>query len=308
MYLSVNIISAPLLAANNRGENQGNISTLQKIESDMGTRTTLSGYAIARDIRHTMQVKGAKVWRGIVDRNADNLTGYVYQKPDGSGTSVEMASAVPASADLFDDTLAFGYMIAAKGSKDEDAFASTSNVELTTAISTTEWKGDTVFIQGQKAAGQKSSDDKKAAGQKSSDDKTPRPPTFAPAAQERHFTRYQFLLSANLTALKPRPNCITHVLEALKSIQAGGNHARNASALVPEVMVWRFHQEPGLGGLYLCGGLNHSPEAPVDLGKITNHLAYYGINDARIVSPGSDMNIADAIASMIADAKMYQEG
>lgn len=261
MYLSINIISNAILATNNRGETEGNLQTLQKVHTPTGTRTVLSGYAIKRAMRDSMQARGAELWRKT-DPTPDalNPAGYLY----GPQNVLAMKDAIPQKADEYDDTLLFGYMVAPKNDK-ENARKSRGNVEVTTAISTTSYEGDMSFVQGLKAAESQ----------------------LNPFSAERHYTRYSFTLTINLAACAARPQAVLRLIDTLSGLRVGGNHGSNASEVTPDVISYVMHAAPGCGGLNIPV-VNASPDLPVDVRFLEDRLAALGIKDAIISARPGD--------------------
>lgn len=243
-YLSILFISNPVLAANNRGENEGTLQTLQKINTRTGTRTVLNGASIRRAIRDVMQASGAKMWRRTV-QTPDIPAGYVY----GDNDSPSMDGAVPPTPAGYADEI-FGWMVATKDSK-EYANRQTSAIAVTAAISTTPYDGDTAFLQGLKA----------------------KESSLNPFQVERHWTRYQFMITINLADAGDK---VPQVLDALKGLQVGGNHTANLTELTPDTLIWRFHDVPGQSGLYLGAGVDFSPDEPVNIDPIRTRAENLG--------------------------------
>lgn len=109
------IITAPGIAANNRGENEGNITTLQKLLWNNQVHTTVSAEAIRWAIRYYWQTNGNEVNR-VWD---DNKEDFVWQDqnwlpwtdPEGSGKD----------RDTFIDDDVLGFMLAeAAGTEGND--------------------------------------------------------------------------------------------------------------------------------------------------------------------------------------------
>lgn len=281
-YLSILIVSTPILAANNRGENSGNGQTLQKVRTTRDTRTVLSGYAIKRAIRDHMQKAGANVWRETLDNFDPQVpAGYVYKKNEG-GTSTDMVEAIPETAATYDDTILFGYMVAGKDVKDEYAGKQRAQVSVSPALSTTAWGLDVGFALGLKAKSGK-------------DDMGP---DLAPFTYERHYTRYQYTVTINLGGLSENPEAVRYLINALRGLQVGGNHASNASEVIPEVLAYRFHDEPGTGGLYLGAGLDFDPNDSVDLTALQDRLDNLGITNVEYAGLGYNTTVADALATL----------
>lgn len=225
-YLSIWILTRPVLAANARGESPSNRQTLQLVSTAQGVRTVISGYALRYAIRAAMEDAGASMWRSR--RQSESASGYGY----GPANEPAMVDALPDDRYDFDDTALFGYMCAPKAK--EATVKVRSAVTVSAALSTTSFGGDYAFVQGLKQDG-----------------------TLNPFSHERHLTRYTFTVGVNLGDLAGRKDALAHMLAALPSLQVGGNHAANASTVHPEVVCWRFHQVPGQGGMYVPQFTHH---------------------------------------------------
>lgn len=274
MYLTVMMVSRPLLACNNRGENVGNIQTLQKITTASGARSVLSGFTLKRAIRDRMQAEGASMWRRSVESSPDNPPGYLYG-PDGSPV---MKTAKPSHPDAYDDTALFGYMVQAKG--DSESTRSRGRVEMTAALSTTVWTGDQGFAQGANASEAQ----------------------LAPFSYERHFTRYIWAFSADLDGLSKRLGALSRMVGTLSHLRVGGGHGAHASELIPALLAWRVHREPGLGGLY--PGLVDVPvEGDVSVSLFTRRWNDLGI-EPKVAGLGTGVPLAEGLAQILIDSKL----
>ncbi len=83
------VITAPGVAANNRGETEGNITTLQKLLWQGQVHTTVSAEAIRWAIRYYWQIKGLEVNRVWNDEKEDHCwqdaKWLPWTNPDGEG-------------------------------------------------------------------------------------------------------------------------------------------------------------------------------------------------------------------------------
>lgn len=324
MYMTLLIVSTPIIAANNRGETEGNLQPLQRLSTPDDGRTVLSGYAIRRAIREAMQANGATMWRtSDADFSEINPAGYSYVDRNGESQNV-MKEAVPRKASDFDDTILFGYMLAAEklketasdtaveGESEEDrkkrekearkekAAAKAANggkdilaekgsidkqrsaVCVSTAVSTTPYTGDVAFVQGLKGAA----------------------PSLNPFSVERHYTRYQFTISVDLTRLRARPGALRHLLNTLTSLQVGGNHAANSSELSPDLIAWRFHKTPGAGGMALGVGFNQEPGVAVNIDPLRERARQLGYT-FQTAGNNQPKTIVEGLASIASEAEVY---
>jgi len=278
MYVSILIISRPVVAANNRGETQGTVQTIQKVRTPNGARTVLSGVSLRYAGRLSMQDLGANMWRRVIEPTDMNPVGLVY----GDNNSPTIQGAEPASPRGYDDG-AFGFMCATKGSRDEDATKIVSAIEVTNGLSTTLYREDLAFCQGHKAAPDKNGK-----------------PNLAPYSYERHYTRYQYVWNINIPDARDKGFNFELFLESLKSLRVGGSHAGCATEISPEVIAYRFHKAPGCGGLYLGAGVNFSPDEPVNLEPLKAHCEDLGI-DYTLAGAGTGTTIAQALRDILAE-------
>ena len=72
LHLFGAVLTGHGVAANNRGENEGNITTLQKLLWKGKVHTTVSSEAIRWAIRYYWQMKGQEVNRVWVDEKQDH--------------------------------------------------------------------------------------------------------------------------------------------------------------------------------------------------------------------------------------------
>lgn len=280
-YMTMLFITRPLLAANNRGENNGTNQTLQVIETRGSSRTVISGYSIRYAIRENINAEGGKCWR-VPDPDPTNPSGFLYHNKEGELVRDKIA-AVPDDYFDWDDTALFGDM----GIKGKDVNAKRCGaVKVSVAISTTPWDGNTAFVRGLKQEDGK----------------------LNPFSCERHFTRYQFTSTISFRDLRERPEAVGLFVDGLRNIQAGGNHSSNATDLIPDLIIWRTHNRPGTGGLYLAGGLDYDPNEPVDPNGIIEDLHNLGHTNYRMAGKGHEMTIHEGLNSIKADALMYAKG
>ena len=250
MYLTLLIVSNPVLAANNRGEGTGNLQTLQQITTPTGTRTVLSGVALKRAIRDAMIANGAKMWRRNDGSDPkDNPAGYVY----GDNDSPSMAKAEPASPLGYADEQ-FGFMVAEKG-KGEQIAKQKGFCEVSTAVSTTNYDGDVAFVQGLKA----------------------KDPQLNPFQAERHYTRYQFTTTWDLANVDEES--FRQALFSLRSLAVGGSHSSNATEITPDQVLWCLHRVPGRAGLQVGISDVLPPDEQLNLDSIKQRAEEIGVSE-----------------------------
>lgn len=221
LHIAGNIVTHHAPAANNRGENEGNLTTLQKLLWKGSVHTTVSSEAIRWAIRYDWQQRGLKVRR----RWDDDEENYVE------------ANNFDAEAFIDDDLM--GYMLAA-GAKLEGNAAENQKgkgkgtvdkrrgvLEVCRAVSLEPFAGDVTFNA--------------KAGEKGS---------TSLYGTEVHATRYQYGFSITPDRLKDR----TRAKEAIEAIvglgEVAGNHSRYLYDFAPESVVFRVSHDPSPRVLY----------------------------------------------------------
>ena len=252
-HLFGNILTGYGVAANNRGENEGNITTLQKLLWQNEVRTTVSAEAIRWALRYYWQTakvdeENCQVNRQWNDEKNDN----VWQDDYNSKSYID------------DDVLGF---MRAEGAKAESSAppkgkkakgtttARRGVLEVTRAVSTLPFSGDITFNA--------------ASGQKG---------RTSLYGTEVHATRYQygFALTPNRLTKQSR---ILPVLDGLISIgEVAGNHSRFLYDFSPESIVLRWthdfsprllycfeENKAGISAQTLCDRVQHGDIAPEEL-------------------------------------------
>jgi CRISPR-associated protein Cst2 len=215
-HLFGNVLTGYGTAANNRGENEGNITTLQKILWKEEVHTTVSAEAIRWALRYYWQTagNGYQVNRRWDDETNDNI----WQNENYDDTNF-----------IDDDVLGF---MRAEGAKVEASdepkqkgkkapkgttTAKRGVLEVTRAVSTTPFNGDLTFNS--------------ASGKKG---------RTSLYGTEVHATRYQygFALTPDRLKDKSRTNA---VLDGLASLgEVAGNHSRFLYDFSPESLILRW--------------------------------------------------------------------
>jgi len=216
-HLFGNILTSYGTAANNRGENEGNITPLQKLEWKGETHTTVSAEAIRWALRYYWQKAGYPVNRRW-DEDAKPVADHNWQD-------------LNFDAERFIDDDVLGFM-RAEGAKVEASeqpkgkgkkvpkgtvTARRGRLEVTRAVSTTAYSGDITFNA--------------ASGPKKS---------TSLYGTEVHATRYQYGFALTPNSLKDKSR-IQAALDGLMSIgEVAGNHARFLYDFSPESIVLRW--------------------------------------------------------------------
>lgn len=215
-------------AANNRGENEGNSTTLQKLLWRGQVHTTVSAEAIRFALRRLLAEHEP------TNRRFDEGTReHTWEDPkfarwkDGR------------DACFIDDDL-LGFMAAEAAGEERGAKGGAqvrrSVLELTRAVSLTPWAGDVSFNVA--SPGATASAAKKGAGNP------------VPYAAELHATRYQYGAAMTPARLR-RPERAAVALRALAGLcEVAGNHGRFLYDFSPESVVYRLTQDPAPRLLY----------------------------------------------------------
>lgn len=247
-HLFGNILTNYGTAANNRGENEGNITTLQKILWQGEVHSTVSAEAIRWALRYYWQTCGQyEVNRHWDDAQNDNF----WQNPNfDDGQYID------------DDVLGFMRAEAAKSEandeeeptegkkKKKSAPKGTATVkrgvlEVTRAVSTQPFAGDVTFnaVSGQKGR-------------------------TSLYGTEVHATRYQYGFALTPDRLKDKSR-IHAVLDGLTSLsKVGGNHSRFLYDFAPDSMVLRWTHDFSPRLLYCFVEENGEISAPDLLRRI----------------------------------------
>ncbi len=213
------VLTAPGVAANNRGENEGNITTLQKLLWRGQVHTTVSAEAIRWAMRYYWQCSGIPVNRKWDDEKED----HIWEDESWKGWK-------KADGETFIDDDLLGFM-KAEGGKTEGEKGQADKrrgvMELSRAISTTPFIGDITFNAKSGEKGRTSL-----------------------YGTEVHATRYQYGFAITPERLRVR----RRVFDALDAIcnlgEVAGNHSRFLFDFSPEALVLRVTQDPAPRLLY----------------------------------------------------------
>jgi CRISPR-associated protein Cst2 len=241
IHIFANFVTDFGTAANNRGENEGNATTLQKLIWHGNVHTTVSAEAIRFSVRQAL---------AELDKDGTNRR---WQEESRSNRWEDSAFAAWANNKgktyIDDDLLGFMRADAAKTEADDDAKterkAGTATVrravlEVTRAVSLTPWSGDTTFNAASPGA-------TPSAAKKG---KNPAVANPVPYGAEIHATRYQFGVAMTPDRLRD-PSRAAKALQALTSLRTvAGNHGRFLYDFSPAAVVFRITDDPAPRLLY----------------------------------------------------------
>jgi CRISPR-associated protein Cst2 len=215
-------------AANNRGMNEGNVSTLQKLVWKGQVHTTVS----AESIRFALRRQLAEHEK--CNRKYDEVTRTNSWEDPNFSRWIEKAKEQPF---LDDDLLGF---MQAEGAK-QDGKRGTAKVrravlEITRAVSLTAWPGDVSFNAASPGA-------TRSAQKKGTSDPVP-------YQTEMHATRYQYGFALTPKQLRV-PRRAELAIDALCALgEVAGNHGRFLFDFSPESIVIRLSDDPAPRILY----------------------------------------------------------
>lgn len=270
LHVFANIVTPYGTASNNRGENDGNTTTLQKLVWKSQVHTTVSAEAIRFALRRLFAENGEKTNRFWDDDKQANA----WNDPEFRSWSEGNQST------FIDDDL-LGYM-RADTAKDE-AKAGTATIrravlEITRAVSLTPWSGDVSFNAASPGATSSAAKNKK-------DTNSPKQ-NPVPYRAEIHATRYQFGLAMTPEKLADSSRAVK-ALESIGALRSvAGNHGRFLYDFAPEMIVIRVTDDPAPRILYCFdtndGGKSVSAEAllaRIDSGDVLANELFVGISD-----------------------------
>ena len=283
--------------SNNRGENEGNTNTLQKVIRNGDLFSTVSAEAIRYALRDGWQQAGETLNRKTLDHRAVKYTDREFA--DGSWPNR-----------LDDDVLGFMH------AKD-DTVSRRAPLEVTRAISVTPWTGETMH---------------NFASPGSNPAVTSGDPI--PYSVEVHHTRYQFGFALTPDSLGRASNHadskhnndekirrIEATLNGLASLRrVGGAHARYFADYSPEILILRvttdpaprmlycFEQHEGSGDISVCAlekklGRDIGPEeliigAAIDIAELGN-LERDDDGQITVDSPWNGATLTDGVKDAV---------
>lgn len=234
-YLYGTILTGEAVAANNRGDNIGNTTTLQKVFHQDDLHTSVSAESIRFAIRYRFQLEGLDVNRsydpeaGKLDyedekRTQWNPNGDVFIDDDLMGfmdaAAAQQESEEEATAETSE--AAESNPAPAKGARKPKAKGKTtkrpSPLAIGRAVSLRPYRGEISFnaVSGEKAKGK-----------------------LSLYNAEMHTTEYQYSFGLNLGDVVKKEN-INHLIDAIVDpTQVAGNHARFAYDFSPASIVLR---------------------------------------------------------------------
>ncbi|MEZ6043885.1 MAG: type I-B CRISPR-associated protein Cas7/Cst2/DevR [Planctomycetaceae bacterium] len=234
LHVFGNIVTPFGTAANNRAENEGNITTLQKLIWHGAPHSTVSAEAIRFALRRLLsEAEEAGTNRSWNEDARVNE----WEDHEFKGWASEKGKTY-----IDDDLLGYMRADAAKeeaGEKKGSAKVRRAVLEITRAVSLTAWSGDVTFNAASPGATPSAS--------KGNDNKSKNP---VPYGTEVHATRYQFGFAMTPARLRD-PSRAAKAISALGSLRTvAGNHGRFLFDFSPEAIVLRITEDPAPRLLY----------------------------------------------------------
>jgi len=224
------IVTPHGVAANNRGEGEGNTTTLQKIMWHGDVYTTVSAEAIRWAIRADWQRRGIPVnrqWDDTARRHAWRdqeflEEGRPFVDDDLLGYMSAQAAKQEAGGDRPEDPGG------PKGRQRGKTLARRSRFEATRAISLGPWTGDVVF---------------NVAGVGATPSAATKGAFPVPYSVEVHATRYQYAFALTPEQLYDRARALV-LIDAITDLGVvAGNHARYLYDFSPDAVIFRWTED-----------------------------------------------------------------
>ncbi len=245
-HLFAAIVTHHGTAANNRGETDGNITTLQKLLWQGQVHTTVSAEAIRFALRRSLSaVEGEKTNRSWDENIRSNIWEdpefKVWKKKDG--------------ITFIDDDL-LGFMSARAASQEGEAGTADIRravLEVTRAVSLLPWGGDVTFNAASPGA-------TPSAAKKGNNP--------VPYGTELHATRYQYGIALTPDRLRKKDRAKAAIAGLCELAEVAGNHGRFLFDFSPESIVFRLTDDPAPRLLYVFEQKDQTVDAPPLLARV----------------------------------------
>lgn len=249
-------------ASNNRGENEGNITTLQKIIWEGTTHSTVSAESIRFALRRRLSEAGEACNRTYEDETRTN-----------KWEDAKFSRWTPmAKEPVFTDDDLLGFMVAAGAAEESEkgkALVRRAVLEVSRAVSLTPWHGDVVFSVA--SPGATPSAQKKGANP-------------VPYQAEVHATRYQYGIAMTPEKLRVPTRAALAVEHLCALGQVAGNHARFLYDFSPESAVFRLTHDAAPRILY---GYRQVDQQRVGIPDILRKVAAGDVKASELVIGGA---------------------
>jgi len=285
LHVFANFVTPFGIANNNRAENEGNVTTLQKLIWQGDTHSTVSAEAIRFALRRLLAIaekQGTdRTWNDELRRNE-------WQ----SAPNIDEEFAKWSSSDhvgFIDDDL-LGFMAAEAGkSEGEDTEAEAgkaeakgkgkpkkvkgtattrrSPLEVTRAVSLTPWAGDVTFNVASPMA-------TPSAAKQGTDNPVP-------YGAEVHATRYQYGVALTPERLRDKSRAAKAIAALVNLGTVAGNHGRFLFDFSPDAVVIRITQDPAPRFLYCYDTCDNG--TTIGANKLIDAIRYKDIDPKELI-------------------------
>ncbi len=231
LHVFANIVTPYGTAANNRAENEGNITTLQKLIWQGQPHSTVSAEAIRFALRRLLASE---------EPNGTNRSWDEEERANSWHDDKFAGWAGTKGTTYIDDDL-LGYMTADAASVEGEAGSANVRravLEVTRAVSLTPWAGDVTFNAASPGA-------TASAAKGANKNKNP-----VPYGTEVHATRYQFGVALTPERLRKRDRANAALRSLCSLLKVAGNLCRVLFDFSPEAVIFRITEDPAPRLLY----------------------------------------------------------
>ena len=277
-HLFAAIVTHHGTAANNRGESDGNITTLQKLLWQGQVHTTVSAEAVRFALR-----------RRLADAEETNRH-WDEDKRTNTWQDHQFKGWQKKGGDTYIDDDLLGYMTAEAAK--EEGKAGSANVrravfEVTRAISLLPWAGDVTFNAASPGA-------TPSAAKKGNNP--------VPYGTELHATRYQYGIALTPERLRKQDRAQAAITALCELAEVAGNHGRFLFDFSPESVIFRLTDDPAPRILYIFEQDGQTIDAPALLARVEAE----DIKASELVIGGSFVATETAKKLETKGAKVYQ--
>jgi CRISPR-associated protein Cst2 len=285
-------------ANNNRAENEGNITTLQKILWMGDTHSTVSAEAIRFALRRRLALSEPtnrtwneddrnNVWKDATFQGWDTDNGATFIDDDLLGFMT--AEAAKAEAENAGEPADPKEKKEKKKKEKGTANVRRAVLEVTRAVSLTPWAGDVVFNAA--SPGATPSAQKKGSNP-------------VPYGAEVHATRYQYGIALTPERLRDKSRA-TKAVEALCNLgTVAGNHGRFLFDFSPDAVVFRITHDPAPRLLYCFNTKDDGKTVTAD--ALVARLTAADVSAGELIAGVGDL--ASPLAKQLAEAGVKPTG
>jgi CRISPR-associated protein Cst2 len=245
-HLFAAVVTHHGIAANNRGETEGNVTTLQKLLWQGQVHTTVSAEAIRFALRHRLALSEPEGTNRQWDED-ERSNRWEDDKFGGWKTKD--------GATFIDDDL-LGYMSATAAKEEGEAGSADVRravLEVSRAISLLPWAGDVTF---------------NAASPRATSSAAKKGNNPVPYGTEMHATRYQYGIALTPERLRKKDRVKAAITGLCELAEVAGNHGRFLFDFSPESIVFRLTDDPAPRLLYIFEQGDQGLDAPLLLARV----------------------------------------